>query len=127
MINPRLNLFAILGSIVLLLIIVELVRRKYLRERYALIWIVTGSLFLLLSVKEVILYKISDILGFSLPVNALFFFGILFLILIVMGLSVVTSRLAEKNRMLTQEVVLLKKRIGDLETSHQMDDGEPKG
>jgi hypothetical protein len=121
MISGRLNLFAILGSIILLLIILELVRRKYLRERYALTWIVTGILFLLLSVKEDILHLISDILGFSLPVNALFFFGILFLVLIVLGLSVVTSRLAEKNRVLTQRVVLLEKRVVDLEKSHPND------
>jgi hypothetical protein len=121
MISGRLNLFAILGSIILLLLILELVRRKYLRERYALTWIVTGILFLLLSVKEDILHLISDILGFSLPVNALFFFGILFLVLIVLGLSVVTSRLAEKNRVLTQRVVLLEKRVVDLEKSHPND------
>jgi len=115
MISSRINVFAILGSIIMLLIILELVRRKYLRERYALIWIVTGSLFLFLAVREEILDRISRILGFSLPVNALFFFGILFLILIVLGLSVVASRLAEKNKVLTQEIVLLKKRVGDLE------------
>ena len=119
-----LNVFAILGSILLLLVILELVRRKYLRERYALIWVVTGSLFLLLSVREGILHRISDLLGFSLPVNALFFFGILFLILIVLGLSVVTSRLAEKNRALTQEVVLLKKRVIDLEKSSLVSPGK---
>ncbi len=122
---PRLNLLAVLGAILLLLISLELVRRKYLRERYALIWIVTGSLFLLLSVKEGILHRIAGILGFSLPVNALFFFGILFLILIVLGLSVVTSRLAEKNRVLTQEVVLLKKRVSDLEESDTVATEEP--
>jgi hypothetical protein len=117
MISSRVNVFAILGSIFLLLIILELVRRKYLRERYALIWIVTGSFFLFLALREEILRRISHILGFSLPVNALFFFGILFLILIVLGLSVVSSRLTDKSRVLAQEVVLLKKRIGDLEKS----------
>ena len=126
MIISRLNLFAILGSIILLLIILELIRRKYLRERYALIWIVTGGFFLLLSVREEILHGISDILGFSLPVNALFFCGILFLIVIVLGLSVVTSRLSEKNKILTQEVVLLKKRVGDLEKSDPVETKEQK-
>jgi len=109
------NLFAIIGSIILLLIILELTRRRYLRERYALIWIVTGSLFLLLSIRFDILRFLSKPIGFSIPSNALFFFGILFLLLIVLGLSVITSRLAEKNRLLTQEVVLLKKRVEDLE------------
>ena len=130
MVSSRVDLFAILGSVILLLVILELVRRRYLRERYALIWIVTGSLFLLLAVREETLRRLSDLLGFSLPVNALFFFGILFLILIVLGLSVVASRLAEKNRVLAQEIVLLKKRVGDLEKSSRLvsvDEGKSKG
>jgi hypothetical protein len=114
----RLNLMAMIGSVVLLLIILELVRRKYLRERYALIWIVTGGLFLLLSIRVQFLYEISSLLGFTVPSNALFFFGILFLLVIVLGLSVITSRLAEKNKVLTQELVLLKKRVADLEKSY---------
>jgi len=118
--SVRLNLFAMIGSILLLLIILELVRRKYLRERYSLIWIVTGTLFLLLSIRVDILYRISHFLGFSIPSNALFFFGLLFLILIILGLSVITSGLAEKNKILTQEVVLLKKRVADLEKSHDL-------
>ena len=118
--SARLNLFAMIGSILLLLVILELVRRKYLRERYSLIWIVTGTLFLLLSIRVDILYRISSFLGFSIPSNALFFFGILFLILIILGLSVITSRLAEKNKILTQEMVLLKKRVADLEKSHDL-------
>jgi hypothetical protein len=117
MMSIRLNLFAIIGSIILLLVIFELIRRKYLQERYSLIWIVTGTLFLLLSIRVDILYRISDFLGFSIPSNALFFFGVLFLILIVLGLSVITSRLSVKNKILAQEVVLLKKRVADLEKS----------
>jgi hypothetical protein len=66
-----------------------------------------------------ILYRISNFLGFSIPSNTLFFFGILFLILIVLGLSVITSRLSVKNKILAQEVVLLKKRVEDLEKRPQ--------
>jgi hypothetical protein len=115
MISPQLNIIAIIGSLILLLIIIELVRRKYLRERYALIWILTGGLFLLLSLQPDLLHGLAELMGFAVPANALFFFGLLFLILIVLGLSVITSRLAEKNKILTQEVVLLKKRVADLE------------
>jgi hypothetical protein len=85
-------------------------------------WIVTGTLFLLLSIRVDILSRISNFLGFSIPSNALFFFGGLFLILIVLGLSVITSRLSAKNKILTQEVVLLKKRVADLENSHNTQD-----
>ena len=115
MISPRLNGVAIVGSALLLLVILELIRRRYLRERYALIWIILGTLFLIISIRMDILYGLAQVLGFSVPSNALFFFGILFLLLISLGLSVITSRLAEKNRVLTQEVVLLKKRFDDLE------------
>jgi hypothetical protein len=119
MIGIRLNLFAIIGSIILLLVILELIRRRYLQERYSLVWIITGAVFLLLSIRVDILYRISNLLGFSIPSNALFFFGVLFLILIVLGLSVITSRLSVKNKILAQEVVLLKKRVADLEKSLQ--------
>lgn len=120
MMSLRLNLFAVVGSILLILVILELVRRKYLRERYSLLWIITGTLFLFLSIWTDILYDLSNFLGFSVPSNALFFFGILFLILIILGLSVITSRLSEKNKVLTQEVVLLKQRVTDLERSHNL-------
>jgi hypothetical protein len=120
MIGSKVNLFAIIGSIILLMIILELIRRRYLRERYSLIWIVTGALFLLLSIRVDILEKISNLLGFTVPSNALFFFGIIFLLLIVVGLSVITSRLADKNKVLTQEVVLLEKRVDDLEKSQNI-------
>jgi hypothetical protein len=115
----KLNLLAMIGSLLLLFLIFELNRRRYLQERYSLIWIITATLFLAISVRIDILYWISRHLGFSVPSNALFFFGIFFLILIVLSLSVITSCLAEKNKTLTQEVVLLKKRVEDLEkTDH---------
>lgn len=122
MISPRLNFMAVIGSIILLLVIIEFVRRKYLRERYALIWILTGSLFLLLSLQPDLLQGLTKLMGFAVPANALFFFGLLFLILIVLGLSVITSRLAEKNKILTQDVVLLKKRVEEIEKG----DGTPQ-
>ncbi len=122
MVSPQVNPLAAIGSFILLLIILELIRRKYLRERYALLWIVTGGLFLLISIRVSLLHWISNLLGFSIPSNALFFFGILFLVLLSLALSVITSRLSEKNRILTQKVVLLEKRVADLEKPHGMTD-----
>jgi hypothetical protein len=120
----RPNLLALIGSLILLLLILELIRRRYLRERYSLLWIVTGGFFLLLSIKVDLLPEISNLLGFSIPSNALFFLGILFLILLSLGLSVITSRLAEKNRILTQRVVLLEKRVADLEKPQGTTNGQ---
>jgi predicted permease len=118
------NFLALIGSLILLLLILELIRRRYLRERYSLLWIATGGFSLLLSIKVDLLRDISDLLGFSIPSNALFFLGILFLILLSLGLSVITSRLAEKNRILTQKVVLLERRVDELEKSHGTADNQ---
>ena len=123
--SAKLTLFTIIGSSLLLLLVLDLVRRRYLKERYALLWIVTGSLFLLLSIRTDLLHWIALLLGFSLPSNALFVLGFVFFLLLILGLSVITSRLSEKNRTLTQEVVLLKKRVTDLEKSHEA--GSPPG
>ena len=123
--SAKLTLFTIMGSSLLLLLVLDLVRRRYLKERYALLWIVTGSLFLLLSIRTDLLHWIASLLGFSLPSNALFVLGFVFFLLIILGLSVITSRLSEKNRTLTQEVVLLKKRVTDLEKCHE--GGSPPG
>jgi predicted permease len=118
------NFLALIGSLILLLLILELIRRRYLRERYSLLWIATGGFSLLLSIKVDLLRDISDLLGFSIPSNALFFLGLLFLILLSLGLSVITSRLAEKNRILAQKVVLLERRVDDLEKSHGTADNQ---
>ena len=123
--SDRLTLFTIIGSSLLLLLVLDLVRRRYLKERYALLWIVTGSLFLLLSIRTDLLHWIASLLGFSLPSNALFVLSYVFFLLVILGLTVVTSRLSEKNRALTQEVVLLKKRVTDLEKFHEA--GSPPG
>jgi hypothetical protein len=117
--SQRLTLFAIIGSSLLLLVILDLIRRRYLRERYALLWIITGSLFLFLSIQKDILYWTSSLLGFIVPSNALFVLGFLFLLLISLGLNVIVSRLSDKNRTLAQEVVLLKKRVTDLEKKYE--------
>jgi Tfp pilus assembly protein PilN len=54
-------------------------------------------------------------LGFQIVSNALFLAGIIFLVVIALGMTIAISRLSERNKRLTQEVVLLKKRIEDLE------------
>lgn len=123
--SARLTLFTIIGSSLLLLLVLDLVRRRYLKERYALLWIVTGSLFLLLSIRTDLLHWFAFLLGFSLPSNALFVLSYVFFLLVILGLTVVSSRLSEKNRALTQEVVLLKKRVTDLEKFHEA--GSPPG
>ncbi len=113
----RIQLFAILGSVLLILVLIELVRRNYLKERYSLLWFVTGGVFLVLSWVIDSLSPVTRFLGFQIVSNALLFAGMIFLIIIALGMTIAISRLSEKNKRLTQETVLLKKKVEGLETS----------
>ena len=116
----RIDLIAILGSIFLIVLILELIRRNYLKERYSLLWLTTGGIFLILSLVPKLLSIIAKILGFQIASNALFLEGIIFLVIIALGTTVSISVLSEKNKVLTQEMVLLKKRIEDLEKEEKV-------
>lgn len=115
MLSSRIQLWAVIGSILLLLLIVELIRRKNLKERYSLLWLVTGGIFLILSLALEYLTPVARFFGFLIASNALFLAGFLFLVVIALGMTIAVSNLSEKNRRLTQELVLLKKRVEDLE------------
>ncbi len=111
----RVQVFAIIGSVFLIILLLELIRRNYLKERYSLLWLVTGGIFLILSLTIQLLGPIAHFIGFQVVSNALFLAGIIFLVVIALGTTIAISRLSERNKRLTQEVVLLKKRIEDLE------------
>lgn len=115
MLSSRIQLWAIISSILLLFIIIELIRRKNLKERYSLLWLITGGIFLILSLALEYLTPIAQFFGFLVASNALFLAGFLFLVIIALGITIAVSALSEKNRRLTQELVLLKKRVEDLE------------
>ncbi len=110
----RIQLFAFIGSVFLIILLLELIRRNYLKERYSLLWLVTGGVFLVLSLIINSLSPITRFLGFQVVSNALLFAGMIFLIIIALGMSITISRLAEKNKRLAQEMALLKKKIEDL-------------
>jgi len=111
----RIQLLAIFGSLFLILLILELIRRNYLKERYSLLWLTTGGVFLVLSLTIELLTPVTRFLGFEMVSNALFLAGIVFLIIIALGMTITLSRLSERNKQLTQEVVFLKKKVEDLE------------
>ena len=77
--------------------IVELVRRRRLKEEYSLLWILTALTLLVLSIWYGLLLKITDAIGAVLPSSTLFFFGTVFLLLMVLHFSVRVSRAGAAN------------------------------
>jgi hypothetical protein len=105
------RIIAIVVSGGLLLLILELVRRKRLMERYALLWLVSTVLLLILSVWSGLLSSLASALGISYPPSALFAvaFGVVLVLLVHFSLAV--SRLSDQNKVLAQRVGLLRSEL----------------
>ena len=111
MANQRIIAIAISAG--LLLLILELVRRKRLMERYALLWLFSTLLLLVLSVWSGLLNSLASALGVSYPPSALFAvaFGVVLVLLVHFSLAV--SRLSDQNKVLAQRVGLLQQRLDE--------------
>ncbi len=118
-----LKLLAIVASGLLLFIVVELVRRGRLKEKYSLLWLLSGGILLIFSSSRDILEYVSRLLGIFYPPSLLFLVAFLFLLLITLHFSVVISGLSEKNKQLAQEVALLHQQIEEAmrRSAHKQD------
>jgi len=104
----RLAVISIIASAAFFLGILELVRRRRLREEYSILWLFGSVIVLVLSVKQNWLNWISGLAGISYPPSLLFLVGIFFIIMILVHFSIVISKLMRMNKRLTQEIALLK-------------------
>lgn len=112
-----LRLQIIVGAVIVLsiLIIGNMVRKKKLDLRYALVWLMVGCVVLVFDIFPDLLGIVSGALGVGLPVNMLFFLGFVFSLLIIFTLTVAVSKLSERVKRLTQEMALLEERLRKME------------
>ena len=111
------SIFATVAAVVLLLVVFELIRSRRLRERYALLWLVTGLVLVALSAWRGGLNTIAGWLGVrGYPPAVLFAVGLLFVILVLLHYSTVISRLTDQNTVLAQRLALLEARVGETST-----------
>lgn len=107
-------------SILLLVIVFELIRRRRLKEEYSLLWLLSGVVILAFSIFPNLLGIISRVMGMYY-LTALFVISFLFLLLIVLHFSTVLSQLSERNKELTQELSILDFRFKELDKRfHEM-------
>jgi hypothetical protein len=116
----KISIAASIASLLLLLIVLELIRGRRLKERYALLWIVTGLVLLVLSAWRGGLNTIAGWLGVATyPPAILFAVATLFVIVVLLYYSTVLSQLADQSTLLAQRVALLEQRLSD------RSDGDP--
>jgi hypothetical protein len=102
-----LRVIGIVGSLGLLLVILELVRRRQLKEEYTVLWVLTGVVLLLLAAWEGALRTVAEAIGASSEASMLYFFGLIFVVFLLLHFSVRVSRLERRVVSLMQEIALL--------------------
>jgi hypothetical protein len=107
----RQKIFAIVASILIMLFVVELVRRRKLREEYSWLWLLTGGIIILLVVWYDLLVIVTRLIGAVAPTTTLFIFGLLFLMLISLHYSIQISKLSQQVKEMAQQLALLKGRV----------------
>ncbi len=103
----RIQILAIAASSALLLVVLEMVRRKAFLERYALLWLLTAVVMIVLSLWRNGLDTIAGLVGISYAPSALFAVAAVFIVVVLLHYSTVISRLSDENAILAQRLALL--------------------
>jgi hypothetical protein len=103
----RVSIVAAIAAVILLLVILELIRSRRLQERYALLWLLTGIVILVLSAWRGLLAKLADLVGIAYPPSALFVLASFFVLTVLLHYSTVISQLSDQNRILAQRLAIL--------------------
>ncbi len=102
-----------LFTLIIIIFIINLIRKNRLNLKYSLVWLFTTTIMLIISLIPNFLEKIAHLLGFELVSNMIFVMGILLLLLVTISLTVIVSGQSDKIRLLIQEVSILKKEKED--------------
>jgi len=107
MMTLKIQLVIGLFLIVSFVAIVNMIRKKSLELRYALLWLSIVTALLILDIFPQIMDSMSKVLGISSPVNMIFFMGFCFSLIVIFILTVAVARMSDKIRKLTQAIAIL--------------------
>ncbi len=106
-----LQFLALVGTVILIVFVVEAIRRNRLNARYALLWLGACIVLLTLSLHRPLLDWIALSFGVAYPPSLLFLVAFIFLLSIVLHYSLVLSSHRESIRRLTQALALLERAL----------------
>lgn len=125
--NPQIQIVAIVGSVLVMLFVTQLIRKRRLREEYALLWFVSSFGLIILSVWRGLLDRTASLLGVAYPPSLLLLGAILLGFILAIHFSLSLTKLFEQNKRLAQELALLtavlKQQSGKIDESSE----DPKG
>ncbi len=100
----------------LILVVLELVRRKKLGVRYSLLWLAVTVSMAVLTASSPLLDLIRRMVGAVNPSSTLFLLGILFSLVILLNFSIKISEYRNQIRLLVKEIGLLRAEMNRRET-----------
>jgi hypothetical protein len=112
------TIIGVLAALAVLVLTVELLRRRALREKYAVIWLIVSVVAVVFTVFPSLLLRVSQRLGFQIPANFVFAIAALVLLVVGMQLSLEVGRLEDRSQRLAEEVGLLRHDIEQLRREH---------
>jgi len=119
----RTRVFVILLGVAVAIFVINQVRNRKIKEQYALLWILTAILLVLVPIFVDVVDAISYALGILYPPAFIFLIALVCILLILFQFSMSISRFSEQIKVLIQEIALLTKRVEDLEGRDHDEDG----
>lgn len=115
----RIQLIVIVVSVLFLFYVSRLIIKGKLREEYAIFWVASTVLILVFSFWRQGLDIIAEVVGVKLAPNLVFTASIFAILVYLLHLSIVVSKLHDKNKVLSQEIALLKKSLEEKKEDEQ--------
>jgi len=103
----------------ILIIVIERLRRGQLRERHALWWVLLGVIGLAVTLFPGLLDRLATLLGVGIPINLAFFGAIVVLFFVNVQHAKELTRLEERVRTLAEQTALLDDRLRQFEALDQ--------
>lgn len=110
----RTQIIVALGSLLLAIVVLDLVRRRRLSEEYSLLWVVASVVIAVLGFSTPLLTWMTRVLGVLGESSTVFAFGLAFAVVMLLYLSIKLSRLGWENQMLTRDMALLRHELDTL-------------
>jgi hypothetical protein len=108
------QIFALLVAAAVFVVIIDMVRKRRLREEYSVLWLATSVLMFVLVFRYEWLVSLTNLIGAGLPTTTLFLFSIIFLMLLSVQFCIKISQLTDQLKNLSQENALMKLEIENL-------------
>ncbi|WP_181310046.1 DUF2304 domain-containing protein [Nocardioides campestrisoli] len=107
------HLLGLVGALVTLITLFELLRRRHLREKYAVTWSFVALATVVVAVWPATLDWFAELVGVAVPANLLFFLASMLLLVVSIQYSYELGRLEDRTRTLAEEVALLRLELAD--------------